>query len=148
MKEAAKTHLEAAKTHSEAAEAAAEEALTAAAEAELERDPLTWRIDSENNEEWEAALQTAMDYIALLEGVLTRTKQKAANSLIHAPEDCLDATLTNKQSYAPHFGEIVGILRQIKKTFGEKLSESQKEDISNRTSNIHKLLVDARMDIS
>ena len=132
----------AAKTHSRAAEAAAEEALTAAAEAELKR------IDSESDEEWEAALQTAMDYIALLEGVLTRTKQKAANSLIHAPEDCLDATLTNKQSYAPHFGEIVGILKQIKKTFGEKLSESQKEAISNRTSNIHKLLVDARMDIS
>ena len=48
MKEAAKTYLEAAKTHSEAGEAATEEALTAAAEAELERDPLTWRIDSEN----------------------------------------------------------------------------------------------------
>ena len=53
MKEAAKTHVEAAKTHLEAAEAAAEKALTAAAEAELERDPLTWRIDSENNEEAE-----------------------------------------------------------------------------------------------
>ena len=41
--------------HSEAAEAAAEEALTAAAAAELERDPLTWRIDSENDEEWKGA---------------------------------------------------------------------------------------------
>ena len=58
----------AAKTHSRAAEAAAEEALTAAAEAELKR------IDSESDEEWEAALQTTMDYTqAKLKKVLEKT---------------------------------------------------------------------------
>ena len=71
---------EAAKTYSEAAEAAAEEAMTAAAAAELERDPLTWRIDSENDiavKDGEKELELAM-LVAAVSKPLNRKKRRAS----------------------------------------------------------------------
>merc|ERR1712176_1038940 len=46
----------------------------------------------------------------ILQGVLTHSERKAANAFIQAPEDYFDASPTFKQSYAPHSGEIFGIL--------------------------------------
>merc|ERR1712113_216402 len=73
---------------------------------------------------------------ALLQGVLTRTEQRAAKAFIQAPEDYFDASPTFKQSYAPQSGEIFDILRQIDtKTqeladVDEKLAQA-KEDIED-----------------
>merc|ERR1719401_1763557 len=71
-------------------------------------------------------------HAAILQGVLTRSERKAANSFIQAPQDYFDATPTFKQSYAPQSGEIFGILRQMLETFESNLSDSQKEELANQ----------------
>eukprot|EP00927_Polykrikos_kofoidii_P047441 TRINITY_DN415_c0_g1_i1.p1 TRINITY_DN415_c0_g1~~TRINITY_DN415_c0_g1_i1.p1 ORF type:complete len:699 (+),score=186.18 TRINITY_DN415_c0_g1_i1:73-2169(+) len=71
-------------------------------------------------------------HAALLQGVLTRSERQAASSFIKAPEEYFEAQPTFKQSYAPQSGEIFGILRQMKETFENNLSESQKEEIANQ----------------
>jgi len=80
-----------------------------------------------------ATLQHEMQkHAALLQGVLTRSERQAVSSFIKAPADYFDAQPTFKQSYAPQSGEIFGILRQMKETFENNLSESQKEEIANQ----------------
>merc|ERR1712151_1138901 len=69
---------------------------------------------------------------SLLEGVLTPSERRAADSFIQAPEDYFDATPTFKQSYAPQSGEIFGILRQMLETFESNLSASQKEELASQ----------------
>jgi len=68
----------------------------------------------------------------LLEGVLTRSDRRTANSFIQAPEGYFDAEPTMKQAYAPQSGEIFGILRQMKDTFQSNLASSQKEESANQ----------------
>merc|ERR1712118_614217 len=53
-------------------------------------------------------------------------------AFVQAPEDYFDASPTFKQSYAPQFGEIFGILKQMKETFESNLSTSQKEELANQ----------------
>merc|ERR1712226_1026970 len=80
-----------------------------------------------------ATLQHEMQkHSAFLQGVLTRTEQRAAKAFIQAPEDYFDASPTFKQSYAPQSGEIFGILRQMKETFEANLSDAQKEEMANQ----------------
>jgi len=80
-----------------------------------------------------ATLQHEMQkHATLLQGVLTRSERQAASSFIKAPEDYFEAQPTFKQSYAPQSGEIFGILRQMKETFENNLSESQKEEMANQ----------------
>merc|ERR1712086_800251 len=69
---------------------------------------------------------------SLLKGVLTRSERKLAAAFVQSPEDYFDASPTFKQSYAPQSGEIFGILRQMKETFEENLSASQKEEMANQ----------------
>merc|ERR1712190_179245 len=71
-------------------------------------------------------------HATMLQGVLTRTEQRAAKAFVQAPEDYFDASPTFKQSYAPQSGEIFGILRQMKETFEANLSDSQKEEMANQ----------------
>jgi hypothetical protein len=71
-------------------------------------------------------------HATLLQGILTRSERQAAASFIKAPEDYFEAKPTFKQSYAPQSGEIFGILRQMKETFENNLSESQKEEMANQ----------------
>merc|ERR1711904_430091 len=80
-----------------------------------------------------ATLQHEMQkHSAILQGVLTRTEQRAAKAFIQAPEDYFDAAPTFKQSYAPQSGEIFGILKQMKETFETNLSDTQKEELTNQ----------------
>jgi chromosome segregation ATPase len=80
-----------------------------------------------------ATLQHEMQtHAALLQGVLTRSERQAVSSFIKAPQDYFEAQPTFKQSYAPQSGEIFGILRQMKETFENNLSESQKEEMANQ----------------
>eukprot|EP00413_Alexandrium_margalefii_P049719 CAMPEP_0204608884 /NCGR_PEP_ID=MMETSP0661-20131031/60590_1 /ASSEMBLY_ACC=CAM_ASM_000606 /TAXON_ID=109239 /ORGANISM="Alexandrium margalefi, Strain AMGDE01CS-322" /LENGTH=442 /DNA_ID=CAMNT_0051620481 /DNA_START=73 /DNA_END=1398 /DNA_ORIENTATION=- len=80
-----------------------------------------------------ATLQQEMQrHSGLLEGVLSPSERRSAQSFIQAPEDYFDATPTFKQSYAPQSGEIFGILRQMKETFESNLAESQKEEMANQ----------------
>jgi len=69
---------------------------------------------------------------SLLKGVLTRSERKLAAAFVQSPQDYFDASPTFKQSYAPQSGEIFGILRQMKETFEENLSASQKEEMANQ----------------
>jgi len=71
-------------------------------------------------------------HAALLQGVLTPSEKKLAAAFAQAPEDYFDAKPTFKQSYAPQSGEIFGILKQMKATFEENLSQSQKEEMANQ----------------
>merc|ERR1712139_697128 len=64
-------------------------------------------------------------------GVLTHKERKVVTSFFQAPEDYFDAEPTFKQSYAPASGEIFGILKQMKETFGSNLSQSQKDELEN-----------------
>merc|ERR1719372_31540 len=68
----------------------------------------------------------------LLKGVLTHSERRAIASFVQAPQDYFDAEPTFKQSYAPQSGEIFGILKQMKETFEENLSSSQKEELANQ----------------
>merc|ERR1719327_2270374 len=67
---------------------------------------------------------------AVLRGVMTRSQKKLLTSFIQAPEDYFDADPTFKQSYAPQSGQIFGILTQMKETFENNLSTSQKEEMA------------------
>merc|ERR1719331_2006921 len=71
-------------------------------------------------------------HAALLQGVLTPSEKKLAAAFAQSPEDYFDAKPTFKQSYAPQSGEIFGILKQMKVTFEENLSQSQKEEMANQ----------------
>merc|ERR1719201_2659922 len=68
----------------------------------------------------------------LLKGVLTHKQRRAVAAFIQSPQDYFDAEPTFKQSYAPQSGEIFGILKQMKETFEENLSDSQKEEMANQ----------------
>jgi hypothetical protein len=61
----------------------------------------------------------------LLQGILTHSERKAIDAFIQSPEDLL------QEQYAPQSGEIFGILQQMKETFEENLSASQKEEMQN-----------------
>merc|ERR1719281_1105105 len=50
-------------------------------------------------------------------------------AFVQAPGDYFDAEPTFKQSYAPQSGQIFGILKQMKETFENNLSNSQKEEM-------------------
>jgi len=65
----------------------------------------------------------------LLEEVVTPAQRKAAAAFLQAPGDYFDAEPTFKQSYAPQSGAIFGILKQMKETFENNLSASQKEEM-------------------
>jgi len=67
-----------------------------------------------------------------LQGVLTHTERRSLAAFIQAPQDYFDAEPTFKQSYAPQSGEIFGILKQMKETFENNLSASQKEEMANQ----------------
>merc|ERR1719408_446279 len=69
---------------------------------------------------------------AMFQGVLTHSERRAIAAFVQAPQDYFDAEPTFKQSYAPQSGEIFGILKQMKETFEENLSSSQKEELANQ----------------
>merc|ERR550534_369875 len=71
-------------------------------------------------------------HAALLQGVLTPSEKRLAAAFAQSPEDYFDAKPTFRQSYAPQSGEIFGILKQMKATFEENLSQSQKEEMANQ----------------
>merc|ERR1719442_359245 len=80
-----------------------------------------------------ASVQNTMQkHAALLAGVLTHKERRAIASFVQAPEDYFDAEPSFKQSYAPASGEIFGILKQMKETFENNLSASQKEEMANQ----------------
>merc|ERR1719243_509842 len=66
----------------------------------------------------------------LLRGVLTHKQQREVAAFVQAPSDYFDASPTFKQSYAPQSGQIFGILKQMKETFENNLSESQKAEMA------------------
>jgi hypothetical protein len=59
-------------------------------------------------------------HASLFQGVLTHSERRAIAAFVQAP------------SYAPQSGEIFGILKQMKETFEENLSSSQKEELTNQ----------------
>jgi len=59
-------------------------------------------------------------HASLFQGVLTHSERRAIAAFVQAP------------SYAPQSGEIFGILKQMKETFEENLSASQKEELTNQ----------------
>jgi chromosome segregation ATPase len=59
-------------------------------------------------------------HASLFQGVLTHSERRAIAAFVQAP------------SYAPQSGEIFGILKQMKETFEENLSNSQKEEQQNQ----------------
>merc|ERR1712224_1047489 len=80
-----------------------------------------------------ASVQNQMQkHASLLKGVLTHAERRTIAAFVQAPEDYFDAEPTFKQSYAPQSGEIFGILKQMKETFENNLSSSQKEEMSNQ----------------
>merc|ERR1712124_245494 len=80
-----------------------------------------------------ASVQNVMQkHSSVFAGVLTHSERRAVSSFIQAPEDYFDAEPTFKQSYAPQSGEIFGILKQMKETFENNLSASQKEEMANQ----------------
>merc|ERR1719253_928405 len=82
-----------------------------------------------------ASVQHEMQkHSTLLEGVLTPSQRRAVASFVQAPEDYFDAAPTFKQSYAPQSGQIFGILNQMKETFENNLSASQKDEMANQKS--------------
>merc|ERR1719443_102953 len=78
-------------------------------------------------------LQYQMEkHSSLFQGVLTHSERRTIAAFVQAPQDYFDAEPTFKQSYAPQSGEIFGILKQMKETFEENLSNSQKEELANQ----------------
>jgi len=71
-------------------------------------------------------------HASLFQGVLTHSERRTIAAFVQAPQDYFDAEPTFKQSYAPQSGEIFGILKQMKETFEENLSSSQKEELANQ----------------
>merc|ERR1719146_275094 len=70
----------------------------------------------------------------MLRGIITPSQKKAVAAFVQAPGDYFDAEPTFKQSYAPQSGEIFGILKQMKETFENNLSASQKEEMANQAA--------------
>merc|ERR1719267_168327 len=68
----------------------------------------------------------------MLTGIITPSQKKAVAAFVQAPGDYFDAEPTFKQSYAPQSGEIFGILKQMKETFEDNLSNSQTEELQNQ----------------
>merc|ERR1719217_1074574 len=68
---------------------------------------------------------------ALLQDVFTDSQHEQVAAFLQAPQDYFDAEPTFKQSYAPKSGAIFGILNQMKETFENNLSSSQKEEGTN-----------------
>jgi len=66
----------------------------------------------------------------MLEEIVTPAQRKAVKAFLQAPGDYFDADPTFKQSYAPQSGQIFGILKQMKETFENNLSASQKEEMA------------------
>ena len=56
----------------------------------------------------------------------------STGSFLQSPQDYFGASPTFEQSYAPQFGEIFGILRQMRETFESNLSAPQKEEMENQ----------------
>merc|ERR550537_498303 len=71
-------------------------------------------------------------HASMFQGVLTHSERRTIAAFVQAPQDYFDAEPTFKQSYAPQSGEIFGILKQMKETFEENLSNSQKEELANQ----------------
>jgi len=71
-------------------------------------------------------------HASLFNGVLTHAQRRVIAAFVQSPEDYFDAAPTFKQSYAPQSGEIFGILKQMKETFENNLSASQKEEMANQ----------------
>jgi chromosome segregation ATPase len=71
-------------------------------------------------------------HASLFAGVLTHKERRVIAAFVQAPEDYFDEAPTFKQSYAPQSGEIFGILKQMKETFENNLSASQKEEMANQ----------------
>merc|ERR1719248_62523 len=69
-------------------------------------------------------------HAALVESLVTPSQKKAVAAFLQAPGDYFDAEPTFKQSYAPQSGQIFGILTQMKETFENNLSSSQKEEMA------------------
>lgn len=57
----------------------------------------------------------------LLKGVLTRTQRRELNAFLQGPA-----------SYSPQSGQIFGILKEMKRTFEEDLSASQKQELADQ----------------
>uniref|UniRef100_A0A7S1MSX9 Uncharacterized protein n=1 Tax=Alexandrium catenella TaxID=2925 RepID=A0A7S1MSX9_ALECA len=71
-------------------------------------------------------------HAALLQGRLTPSQKRAVEALAQqaAPGgDYYSATPTFKRAYKPQSGEIFGILTEMKETFENDLSESQREEV-------------------
>merc|ERR1719379_1501625 len=71
---------------------------------------------------------------ALLEEIITPAQRRAVSLFVQAPGDYFDEQPAFKQSYAPQSGEIFGILKQMKETFENNLSASQKEEMQNQAA--------------
>merc|ERR1719191_885628 len=69
-------------------------------------------------------------HAALWQGVLTPSQKRTVMTFVQAPEDYFDAEPTFKQSYAPQSGEIFGILKQMKETFENNMSQAQKDELA------------------
>jgi len=67
----------------------------------------------------------------LFMGVITPRQRRLVMALPQQ-EPYLERRATFRQSYSPQSGEIFGILKQMKETFESNLSETQKEELSNR----------------
>merc|ERR1719380_513035 len=70
--------------------------------------------------------------MAMFEGVFTPSQKRVISAFVQSPEDYFDAEPTFKQSYAPASGQILGILKQMKETFENNLSQSQKDELANQ----------------
>jgi DNA repair exonuclease SbcCD ATPase subunit len=70
----------------------------------------------------------------LVNRISTPEQRKAIAAFIQAPSDFFDADPTFKQSYAPQSGAIFGILKQMKETFENNLSASQKEEMNSQAA--------------
>jgi len=80
-----------------------------------------------------ATIQHEMSkHSALLRDTLTPTDRKMLGAFVQSPSDYFDAEPTFKQSYAPQSGQIFGILKQMKETFENNLSASQKDEMANQ----------------
>merc|ERR1719456_1008746 len=65
----------------------------------------------------------------LLRDVLTPSQRRTATAFT---QDYFDSSPTFKQSYAPQSGVVLGILKQMKETFEQNLSQSQKEEMADQ----------------
>merc|ERR1719387_2953648 len=91
-----------------------------------------------NQEQVVLTLQHELEkHASLLQGVLTSSQKKAIAAFVQAPEDYFDDAPAFNQAnyqpaYAPQSGEIFGILKQMKETFENNLSQSQKDELANQ----------------